>query len=265
MQRDGPMTRYNDGAALRARLRRWFTSVPGQLVCEAETPVVRQSLPNLFGYHIVQLGRLDDAELLDASRIPHRVVADVDDDRAQAGVQLVCHPAALPLAADSIDVLVLPHVLEFEDDPYQVLREAERVLIAEGHVIVTGFNPWSLWGLWRLLLAWRGDPPWCGRFFGLTRAKEWLQLLGFDIVGARTALFRPPLRRPRLLRRLAFMEKLGAYGWPRLGGVYCLVGKKRLIPMTPIRARWKTRRRLIAGGLAEPTARRGALSGRVRE
>ncbi len=51
---------------------------------------------------------------------------------------------------DSIDLVFLPHTLEFSADPHQVLRETERVLIPEGRVIILGFNPLSSLGLWRL-------------------------------------------------------------------------------------------------------------------
>lgn len=244
----------NDGPPLRTRLRHWFHGEPGRSLLLAERQRLREILPDLFGYHIVQLGRIDGADLLESSRICHRVVVDTEGC-AESAAQLACSAAALPFGADSIDVFVLPHVLEFEEDPYRVLREIERALIAEGHVVIIGFNPWSLWGLWRLALAWRGEPPWCGRFFGLPRTKDWLRLLGFDIVRSECAWFRPPVRSRAVLERLLFLDKLGGYWWPVLGGVYVLVGKKRLVPMTPLRARWKTRRRLIASGLAEPTAR----------
>jgi ubiquinone/menaquinone biosynthesis C-methylase UbiE len=40
----------------------------------------------------------------------------------------------LPLAANSIDLVVMPHTLEFAPDPHQMLREVERVLVPEGQV-----------------------------------------------------------------------------------------------------------------------------------
>ncbi|MCQ4062135.1 class I SAM-dependent methyltransferase, partial [Klebsiella pneumoniae] len=53
----------------------------------------------------------------------------------------------LPFESQSLDMIVLPHVLEFSEDPHQLLREVERVLMPEGRVVITGFNPMSLWGL----------------------------------------------------------------------------------------------------------------------
>jgi hypothetical protein len=37
--------------------------------------------------------------------------------------------------------------LELARDPHHALREVERVLVPEGRVVISGFNPASLWGL----------------------------------------------------------------------------------------------------------------------
>ena len=49
--------------------------------------------------------------------------------------------------------MLLPHTLELVEDPYAVLREAERVLCAEGCLMICGFNPFSGWGARRLFAA----------------------------------------------------------------------------------------------------------------
>ncbi len=247
----------DDAKALSQALQRWFLQPPGTLLGEAERVVLKKALPNLFGYHILQLGEPISTDLLSSSRIAHRIVTSSDPASGDAnrGPALQCEPGALPIAADSIDVVVLPHTLEFDSDPHQILREVERVLIGEGHVVIMAMNPWSLWGLWRLLLAWKSEPPWCGKFLSATRLKDWLKLLGFDIVSTFFVFYRPPFRHAGLLTRLAFLEKLGAYCWRYLGGAYILVGKKRLLTLTPVKTQWRARRSMIAAGMAEPSTR----------
>lgn len=213
-------------------------------------------MADLFGFHALQIGRVDDSDYLSSSRASHRAVVALEWPLAdEPPGAMVCRAQALPLAADSVDVVVLAHVIEFESDPYQVLREVDRVLVGEGHVVVLAFNPFSLWGLWRIALAWRDEPPWCGRFVPPWRLKEWLKVLGFQISTVRYACYRPPLRSETAGRRLAFMEKLGAWWWPPLGGVVCIVGTKHLLPMTPLRPNWQRHRHLVPGGVAKPTAR----------
>jgi len=70
----------------------------------------------------------------------------------------------LPFECSSLDLVLLPHVLEFNAHPHQILREVERVLRPEGNVIISGFNPRSLWGARRILGS-KTNFPWRGRFY----------------------------------------------------------------------------------------------------
>ena len=238
-----------------ARRGAWLQHSYGRLLDSAVRAELERVLPNLFGYHLLQLGAWDGENLLSGSRIQHCVVIDtcVDMDAARCGV--VAAIDALPIATDSVDVVLLPHALEFNDRPHDVLREVDRVLVPEGHVVIVVFNPLSLWGLARLWLGRRRRAPWNGRFFTATRIKDWLALLGFDVVLSRSIFFRPPLRHEPMLQRLQFMERLGARWWPMFGAVTVLIGRKRVATLTPIKPRWRPRRSLVAAGLAEPTQR----------
>jgi hypothetical protein len=149
----------------------------------------------------------------------------------------------------------LPHILEFEAQPHQVLREVERVLIGEGRVVIVGFNPWSFWGLWRVALSGRKLPPWCGRFRSPGKLHDWLRLLGLEILDTRFLYHRPPVRNQRLDNLLAGWERFASRYFPLLGGSFILVGKKRVVAMTPVANRWHRRSRLIASGFAEPSTR----------
>lgn len=241
-------------------LLHWFYGKLGHSVLVTDRIRVSRMLPDLFGYHILQVGGLADAHLLDSSRINHKInTAQAGNTDAEIYPDLFCKSDSLPIASESMDVVLLSHLLEFADNPHQILRETERVLIGEGHVIIVGFNPWSLWGLWRLLLAWRGRPPWSGHFIGLPRLRDWLTLLDFEIIKTERFYFRPPLENTAIMQKLQFMEQLGEYCWPFLGGVYILVAKKRVISLTPIKLQWQTRRRMIATGIVEPSARNTSI------
>jgi len=241
---------------IRQGLRGWYNRPVGQLLLEQEREQLDKVLPTLFGYHIVQVGCLLGNDLLSSSRVSNKILIDPDKGGETLTPSIFGYPDAIPVASDSVDVVVLPHTLEFERDPHQILREADRVLIPEGHVVVLGFNPWSLWGLWRLLFGRSGKAPWCGDFLSLTRTKDWMALLGFDVVLVQPYFFRPPLQRSGIMSKLSFMEQLGLKLWPRLSGAYVLVARKRVTTMTPIRPRWRTRTRLM-GEMPRPTTRSG--------
>ncbi|MGK0173003.1 MAG: SAM-dependent methyltransferase, partial [Gammaproteobacteria bacterium] len=166
-------------------LSSWLSHGPGRVLLEREIALTSSMLTNLFGYHMALIGSSAYAPALSASRIMQSsIVSPVVRGAAPVPLPeraslLDAVPHALPFIADSIDVVLMPHVLEFTDNPHAALREAQRVLVGEGHLILTGFNPFGALGLWRLCLQRRRQSPWDGRFLSMTRLKDWLALLGF--------------------------------------------------------------------------------------
>ena len=210
--------------------------------------------PGLFGYQLVQVGLLGpDLDYLANCPIRFRTVVATVPERAFGARRVRGTAEQLPIAADSVDAVVLPHTLDLASDPPQVLREAERVLIPEGRLVLTGFNPWSLWGL-RRQLGPRNAPPWNCHFIGYPRLHDWLSLLGFAVESTEVVMFRPPIAQPGLLDRLAFLDRQGPRLWPMLAGVYVVQAIKRVSTLTPIPLPLR-RRRLIRAGAIEPSAR----------
>ncbi len=249
-------SRESDDARIWRRLRAWFHLPAGHLLLEQESAQLEQVLGDLFGYHLLQVGCPGGVEMLAASRIRHNMVMSLEARPGRGGAALCGSAAALPFAGESLDVILLPHVLEFSPDPHQVLREVERTLIPEGHLIVIAFNPWSFWTLWRWLGWRRRNPPWSGRFHSPSRVQDWLGLLGFDTLQVRSFVYYPPVRHGALLRRLHLFEYLGRRCQPFLGAAYVLVARKRVATLTPLVPRWRLRDRLLPGGVPEPSARR---------
>ena len=200
-----------------------------------EQAIFDSAVADIFGFNAVQLG-LPQQNLLRVSRIPLHIKAG-----KEAGVHLWLEAEELPFETGSIDLVVLPHMLEFSMHPHQILREAERVLMPEGQVIVSGFNPFSLWGLPRYFAGRKRDYPWRGNFIALARIKDWLALLGLEVVAGRMCCYTPPLRTEQWLRRFHFMEAAGDRWWALAGGVYFLQAKKKVIGMRLITPNWNKR------------------------
>lgn len=240
---------------IRHDLRFWYKRYVGRTLRKLERRALEPVLKTLFGYHAVQVGTLLGDDLLSSSRISHHIVMDPDKNE-DSDSKVYAYPDALPITSDSVDLVLLPHTLEFERRPHEILREADRVLIPEGHVVIMGFNPWSLWGLASFILKRirkKRTPPWCGSFLTLTRIKDWLALLGFEVVEVKMMFFRPPIQQRSIMRRLLFIEKMGARFFQKFGGVYILVAQKRVTTLTPIKPRWRPRRSLV-GKWVEPSA-----------
>lgn len=209
----------------------WLQSPFGRYVIAHEQRCFDQAVADIFGFNAVQIG-FPAQDFLRNSRIPYRYRAAVDGQ-----VSAWCQAEQLPFASSSIDLIVLPHALEFAENPHQVLREVERVLLPEGHVVLSGFNPLSLWGL-RQMFCHQCEYPWHGDFLTLLRIKDWLALLGLEVVGGRMACYAPPLAREKWLARFAFLDRAGDRWWPMMGGVYFLTAKKRVSGVRLIRPSW---------------------------
>ncbi|MDP3122983.1 MAG: methyltransferase domain-containing protein, partial [Thiobacillus sp.] len=151
----------------------WFETPLGQHLLFREQRYFDNAVSDVFGFNAVQVG-LPHLDYLRNSRIPLRVNCAVE---APAGVR--ADPMFLPFESQSLDLLLLPHVLEFSSNPHQVLREAERVLRPEGRLVLAGFNPRSLWGLARVMQGGERGYPWNGNFLNISRVKDWMALLGF--------------------------------------------------------------------------------------
>lgn len=231
----------------------WFRESPGHALAAAEKAVFDTIVPDLFGYHLLQIGGLGAQQPAENSRIHHRVLLDISG--AGNEVTLRAEADALPFAADSIDVVLLPHVLEFEPRPHDALRETFRVLAAEGHLVLSVFSPTSMLGVWRLMRRHRRRAPWSGQFLTLPRIKDWLALLGFEVIATHARFFAPPFRNASILDRMLAGDRRLAEIVPYLAGSQVLLARKRVFTLTPLRPRWASRKRLVAGGLVEPTAR----------
>jgi SAM-dependent methyltransferase len=245
-------------------LSEWFATPQGGYVLTREQEYFDRTVSDIFGYNALQLG-LPEHDFLRGNRIPLRISGGNQAGKAvrarhgvaepsgaglpashllpqSAGyasnmseVRLIC--TELPFDSDCMDLVVLPHILEFAEYPHQILREAARVLRPEGNLIISGFNPRSLWGLHHALGRRQGYP-WQDQFIALHRIKDWLALLGFEVAGGRFAAYAPPFHTAKWLERFAFMEAAGDRWWAVSGGVYFLHAIKRVHGMRLIKPKW---------------------------
>lgn len=201
------------------------------------------AVDDVFGFRAVQIG-LPEVDFLRQNRISYRFTLALEP-----GAAVAADPLQLPLASQSVDLVVLPHVLEGHPNPHDVLREVERVLRPEGQVVISGFNTISLWRARQLFASRHNGAPWDAKFIGLLRLREWLRVLGFELNGGKFGCYAPPFRNEVWLKRFAFMEKAGARWWPVTGGVYVVRAVKRVHAMRIVTPAWRqerARRRALA-------------------
>lgn len=229
----------------------WLATPLGRVLLAQERAIVAAALERAFGIYCVQVGNWGGpGEFLAAARTRRQALVS---STPAPGAALVCELTSLPLQTDSVDVLLLPHTLEFVEDPHELLREAGRVLAGEGELIALAFEPLGGWSL-RHALTRGGHPPGLRRMVPARRLTDWLRLIGFEVGPAERYLYAPPLPRLHAGRSGALLERLGRRAWPRLSGAYLLRARKRVYTLTPVRLRQRLRTAVI-GGLAEPARR----------
>lgn len=219
--------------ALSARNRKgpasWQQIPQGEALCAATESQLAAWWPQIFGYYLLKVGDLSCQLDTQSSPIKHHIHLGIKASQCQ----LQANSDALPLLDLSVDAVLLCHAHEFCSDPHHLMREVHRVLRSDGYLLLSGFNPLSLAGLMKLNPWVRHKAPWNGRFFTLSRLKDWLYLLGFEVVDeqrfyASSLLGKvPSASRWRTLLAKAF------------GSSYLLVARKRELPLTPIRPKWQ--------------------------
>jgi SAM-dependent methyltransferase len=273
-----------------AGLDRWLEDALGRTLIAAESALLSEAYEDVFGWDLLQLGAWGpDTTLLAGSRTRRQTIVTARLSRSESALAVSAPPSAhasdtasaaatsatptieatssvaspkpcvvarlaqLPIANGSVDAVLLPHTLEFEADPYAIVREADRVLIGDGQLLVLGFRPLSLWGL-RSAATRAGFPPGLRRLIPLHRLRDWLVLLGYEIVESRPYLYHSPWGAPRAgeegraqVLRPALLNPFPAAG-------YLVKARKRLYTLTPVRPRFREKRPVL-GGLVEPTSR----------
>lgn len=157
--------------------RSWAELPWGEYYREALEHQLQPWWPKLFGFHLVKVGSLSCELATEKCIISHQVHVGI-----QGLMQVVADPANLPFATKSVDACLLCHTLAYTDDPHAILREADRILIDDGWLILSSFNPLSLLGIGKLIPVMRHRQPYCSRMFTQSRLLDWLKLLDYDIL-----------------------------------------------------------------------------------
>lgn len=224
------------GGYIHELVSEWFASPLGQQMLAKERSLCDQILPDMFGYHLIQMGYGKPHWLCESSPIHHRVYVS-EKQTTKDMPMLVSGLDDLALATDSVDVALLHHSLDFALYPQRVLREVSRVVIPGGKIVIVGFNPWSLWGIWRLAKSQSPKVPWCARFLSPYRLSDWLNVLDLHLDGLESTHFGLPTTRSSVQSIDSWLNNLGQRWWDHLGAVYVLVATKRVSRLIPVRPR----------------------------
>lgn len=233
-------------------MNEWYQQQPGSWLMPLERAQIATVLRKIRGEYLVQLGGSSDLLHTTDSIVCCRFYLH-ENHGNQLTPDVRANFSELPLLSDSVDIVVLIHILEFADYPVQILEEVYRTLIPGGRLIILGFNPWSLWGLKKTLTR-EKQFPWKGKYWSRAQVSQWLRSYGCVIEMNKTLCFRSPNGKVRKRRATLFFEMLGQLCYPTFGGVYSIVARKQVYaPITEIKD-WR-KRAVVRRRLVEPTTR----------
>lgn len=215
----------------------WLAHFLGQAVIQAEQQFLASYVRG-YGKHILLLGVPKQWELLRSSSLSYPLLLSPLMTKDKKVKVVESDFLELPISSGSVDLVVLPHTLEFTDHSQKLLTEACRIVKPEGHIIILGFNPYSFWGL-KKLLAKNKQTHWSRHLIKPSMIKNWLKLSDFALIKQDMLLFTPPLEHEKMYRKFKFFERIGHKIFRCFGGVYVLVAQAKVIPLTPIKLSWK--------------------------
>lgn len=220
-----------DLAAARTLFDQWYFSAQAEQVIEFQRQHLAQLGPRCFGYQAVQIGANPQQALVERIMTQRRAV--LAPGLGMQSPNGVCELAQLPFENDSVDVLYLNHVLEYAANPHWCLKEANRVLADHGSLIISGFNPWSLFGLYTYGSRFKSQSAWRKHQISVHRLEDWFGILGFDLHSLERNIIMPPgLSLPQRM-----LDVVNQWSLP-IGSLYTLAAKKEVVRLTPIKPRW---------------------------
>jgi SAM-dependent methyltransferase len=233
----------------------WLATPLGQYVLAWQQQELDRVIQDIFGYHALQM-QMPGLDALAKSRMSHRLLVCLNEsayatdkattpgprfDFTESRTAIITDSfEQLPIDTESVDLVVLAHILEFSKDPHSVLREAARVVRPGGRIVVTGFNPVSLWGARRLLPG--RFPAQSRQLISVPRLKDWFKLLSFEMGLTSFGCFVPPVKSQNWLTRWGFLEKIGDKFWPICGALYCTTAVKQVVSLTLIGPAWRNKK-----------------------
>lgn len=202
----------------------WFT--------QQEQALLNAHLPHYFGYELLVLGELS-AKTANKSPVSHHSAIVPELLLGTEGA--VAHWHQLPLAPDSIDIILAKHAIEQLTNPSDFLTEMHKVLRHDGYLLLCQFNAWhpQAYELHKQVIKPLTNEQ--GKLYSPSHLKNLLKAHGFEMVRThrygRQVAMRHASGIPSKLQHLAYRL------CPSLSLGYLMVAQKVGHCLTPIAPR----------------------------
>lgn len=154
----------------------------GKLLQTMEGQFIQRSITVSCKQKQLQIGGLGwEGSFIDCSLYRYYCILDSDALGCDGAIRVKGKAYSLPLQTESMDLIILPHLLEFDAHRFQTMREIERVLKAGGELIILNFNPISFSVRYQYLWDRNMADSWNSHFISRGRIMDWLKLMNFEV------------------------------------------------------------------------------------
>ncbi len=208
----------------------WYQTPRGKLLKDLEAEYLKKSITVSCKQNILQIGGLGwESEFIDCSLYKSYTVLDAKGLGCDKAQKIQSKAYCLPLRTDSMDMIIVPHLLEFDTHRFQTMREIERVLKPEGLLVILNFNPWSLWVRYQFLWDKKMADSWGGHFISRARVLDWLKLLNFEVSMS------SEFKLDSISSKQGKLIKYGHTFFFTAYGIKAIKRRYNIIPLTPIK------------------------------
>lgn len=230
--------RHNVNKVKSSVYKTWINGHSAQLLCALEAAWLKQYLAKLQGQQLLFAG-IDLAPVFIHKLLrTHGFRMGLTWQRDCIDCHAYMQDNNWPLADCSVDIVVLQHALDFSQSPHQMLKEAARVLVPNGYLIIMGFNPHSVWGVVRAAKLFSSKLPWVLNPISVGRMRDWLTLVDMRVetVDMQAHIWPSCLLGEALSLRINNL--LAKQNWLP-ASTYSCMARKTIAGVTPIREqRW---------------------------
>lgn len=162
-----------------------FQTPRGKLLQGMEAQYLKRSITTGCKQTQLQIGGLGwEADFIDCSLYQNYVILDGKGIGCEYALKVNAKAFSLPIKTESMDLVILPHMLEFDAHRFQTMREVNRVLKPGGELIILNFNPLSLSVRFQFLWDRKLAESWRAHFLSRSRLSDWLKLMNYEVLAS---------------------------------------------------------------------------------
>jgi SAM-dependent methyltransferase len=155
----------------------------GKLLQAMEAKYLKRSITVSCKQTQLQIGGLGwENEFIDCSLYQNYLILDGKGFGTSAALKVNAKAYNLPIQTESMDLVIIPHMLEFDAHRFRTMREVHRVLKPGGELVILNFSPLSFYVRFQFLWDKKFGESWRAHFISRSRVQDWLKLLNFEVL-----------------------------------------------------------------------------------